>query len=254
MRNPACDSFDEYLYSGPSIHDSIISMCLEDLILKKARNLHFVSPSPISNSSEIHPLVQQKTSIQFSRRLSPTHSYCQERLKPEGLKQLFKHQHDEIVQQKTSIQFNRQLSPTHSYCQERVNPEGLKQLVKHQNDEKPRRETKQNVCESIQISDNDVLLGRGKGVARHEGNINFRKLIVDCQCDYVLAPRPQKTGMARRIVATIRQNNGRFLKQDKSGKWFDVGNQKALEKTSQALREGIAHKIRKNLIAKGFDL
>jgi hypothetical protein len=50
----------------------------------------------------------------------------------------------------------------------------------------------------------------------------------------------QKPSVARVIVRAIRNGEppGRFLKKDeKSGKWLDVGDKKAAEKTSQALRE-----------------
>jgi hypothetical protein len=52
----------------------------------------------------------------------------------------------------------------------------------------------------------------------------------------------QKPSVARVIVRAIRNGDppGRFLKKDeKSGKWLDVGDKKAAEKTSQALREKI---------------
>ena len=58
--------------------------------------------------------------------------------------------------------------------------------------------------------------------------------------DYVRAPKIQKPSVARVIVRAIRNGDppGRFIKKDdKSGKWIDIGDKKAAEKTSQALRE-----------------
>lgn len=58
--------------------------------------------------------------------------------------------------------------------------------------------------------------------------------------DYVRAPKIQKPSVARVIVRAIRNGDppGRFLrKDDKSGHWIDIGDKKAAEKTSQALRE-----------------
>ena len=58
--------------------------------------------------------------------------------------------------------------------------------------------------------------------------------------DYVRAPKIQKPSVARVIVRAIRNGDppGRFLRKDeKSGKWVDIGDKKAAEKTSQALRE-----------------
>lgn len=58
--------------------------------------------------------------------------------------------------------------------------------------------------------------------------------------DYVRAPKIQKPSVARVIVRAIRNGDppGRFLKKDDAtGKWVDIGDKKAAEKTSQALRE-----------------
>lgn len=48
-----------------------------------------------------------------------------------------------------------------------------------------------------------------------------------------------KPNVARRIVRAIRQGNppGNFLKKGDDGKWYDVGDRCAAEKTSQGLRE-----------------
>lgn len=58
--------------------------------------------------------------------------------------------------------------------------------------------------------------------------------------DYVRAPKIQKPSVARVIVRAIRNGDppGRFLRKDDiTGKWIDIGDKKAAEKTSQALRE-----------------
>ena len=73
-----------------------------------------------------------------------------------------------------------------------------------------------------------------------EGNKRFRDIVALHRPDYVRAPKIQKPSVARVIVRAIRNGDppGRFLrKDDKSGKWIDIGDKKAAEKTSQALRE-----------------
>jgi hypothetical protein len=41
------------------------------------------------------------------------------------------------------------------------------------------------------------------------------------------------------IVAAVREQRGRFLENNtRDGTWYDIGDRKAIEKTSQALREG----------------
>jgi hypothetical protein len=49
----------------------------------------------------------------------------------------------------------------------------------------------------------------------------------------------EKSALAVKIVSAWRKQYppGRFLQRDEKGKWYDVGDKKAREKTSQALRE-----------------
>jgi hypothetical protein len=56
---------------------------------------------------------------------------------------------------------------------------------------------------------------------------------------YIQAKRGEKPRIAQTIVHLVRQNGGRFVKRKEgTATWTDVGNVKAREKTSQALREG----------------
>lgn len=85
-----------------------------------------------------------------------------------------------------------------------------------------------------------ISLGRGGLTNHHKGNKRFRDIVALHRPDYVRAPKIQKPSVARVIVRAIRNGDppGRFLRKDeKSGKWVDVGDKKAAEKTSQALRE-----------------
>jgi len=98
------------------------------------------------------------------------------------------------------------------------------------------------------IGRNDVLCGRGGLTNHHPGNVFFRQLVRKMQADYVRAIRCEKAQIAHHIVEKVRCQSppGRFLKKDKHnpGIWVDIGNEKAREKTSQALREG-APELRK---------
>lgn len=90
------------------------------------------------------------------------------------------------------------------------------------------------------FTDYDILCGRGGLTNHHKGNKRFRDIVALHRPDYVRAPKIQKPSVARVIVRAIRNGDppGRFLKKDeKTGKWIDVGDKKAAEKTSQALRE-----------------
>eukprot|EP00545_Synedropsis_sp_CCMP1620_P000493 CAMPEP_0119032280 /NCGR_PEP_ID=MMETSP1176-20130426/41973_1 /TAXON_ID=265551 /ORGANISM="Synedropsis recta cf, Strain CCMP1620" /LENGTH=562 /DNA_ID=CAMNT_0006988691 /DNA_START=150 /DNA_END=1835 /DNA_ORIENTATION=- len=87
----------------------------------------------------------------------------------------------------------------------------------------------------------DVLCGRGGGTNNHVGNSHWRMLVAANKQLYVTLPKRQKMLLSRSIVNAVRSQNppGRFLQKDaKSDLWYDVGDQRAQEKTSQALREG----------------
>lgn len=91
----------------------------------------------------------------------------------------------------------------------------------------------------IGISDDDVLCGRGGETNHHPGNVKYRQLVKACQSCYMFAKRCDKPKISALIVQAIRMRGGRFLRRPGAGSpWIDVGNQKAREKTSQALREG----------------
>ena len=86
----------------------------------------------------------------------------------------------------------------------------------------------------------DVLCGRGGSSNRHIGNTNFRDLVNCNKALYVTLTKRQKMMVARSIVQAVRNQNprGRFLQKDPvTGLWGDIGRPRALEKTSQALRE-----------------
>lgn len=92
----------------------------------------------------------------------------------------------------------------------------------------------------VEPGKNDVLFGRGGGTNHHDGNKRYRKMVEERKVDYVNSKRLDKPLVALDIIRQWRSQNppGRFLKFDeKSDTWYDVGDKKAREKTSQALRE-----------------
>lgn len=87
----------------------------------------------------------------------------------------------------------------------------------------------------------------------HPGNMQWRTLVAANKELYVSLPKKQKMLLSQSIVNAVRSQDppGRFLgKDNKTETWHDVGDKRAQEKTSQALREG-APEIRKNLKGKG---
>jgi hypothetical protein len=98
-------------------------------------------------------------------------------------------------------------------------------------------------------SDVDVLSGRDAYVQRHKGNNAYRKLVNANKTQYITVRKPDKMKISRCIVAAVRIKGGRFLEKGKGGDqlWHDIGDKKAIEKTSQALREG-QPKLKKEIV------
>jgi hypothetical protein len=100
--------------------------------------------------------------------------------------------------------------------------------------------------EAHQIKPQDVLLGRGGMTNTHLGNIKFRELVAKYRMAYCTAPKGDKGALARYLCNFVRSKHGRFLrKEEPNGEWFEVGDEKAVGKCGQALREGTAALIRR---------
>lgn len=92
----------------------------------------------------------------------------------------------------------------------------------------------------IVVTENDILCGRGGLTNHHKGNKRFRDVVALHRPDYVRAVKVNKPAVARMIVQAIRNSDppGRFLRKDSvTNKWVDIGDKRAAEKASQALRE-----------------
>lgn len=82
----------------------------------------------------------------------------------------------------------------------------------------------------------------GGRINSHAGNIQFRDMINARKKDYLAksTKKLEKAHIAAKIVEEIRSMDppGRFLKEDSdTGMWWDIGDQKAIKKSGQALRE-----------------
>lgn len=92
------------------------------------------------------------------------------------------------------------------------------------------------VANSIAPTEQDVLCGRGSN--RHAGNFHFRELITANHSTYKRLTKKQKFMMSRSIVDVIHRAGGRFLSwNSQAAVWQAIDLPRALEKTSQALRE-----------------
>ena len=90
----------------------------------------------------------------------------------------------------------------------------------------------------------DCLMGRGGGTNHHPGNKLYRAITESKKPKYLASKRLDKPLVAMEVIKEWRSLHpmGRFLKQNQETKfWYDVGDRKAREKTSQALREKITY-------------
>jgi len=87
-------------------------------------------------------------------------------------------------------------------------------------------------------NDVDVLMGRGGMSNHHAGNEWYRRLIRSNRPLYRACPKHTKLLVAKAIVQAVEQQGGRFLDRCKTtGNWHTVPYKRAVDKTSQGLRE-----------------
>jgi hypothetical protein len=60
---------------------------------------------------------------------------------------------------------------------------------------------------------NDILLGRGTGPNKNQGNIRFRRLLEEIVEAYRKSPVITKTKLASEILQTIKERNGHFVRK-----------------------------------------
>jgi hypothetical protein len=99
-----------------------------------------------------------------------------------------------------------------------------------------------------ELSPHDVLLGRGTGPSKNEGNVNFRIAVEDMKSAYVSTPsRKAKKRIVRKTIKAIKVKNGRFLSKLRKSEikmlglshkivYEVVSDSVAVEKTKQAIR------------------
>jgi len=95
-------------------------------------------------------------------------------------------------------------------------------------------------------SSNDVLSGRGGRSNHHAGNVHFRKVVNKIRPIYIRSNKREKPHISYQVVEEIRglDPTGRFLQEEKkSGLWYEIGDKRAREKASQALRDGTGSSI-----------
>jgi len=90
-------------------------------------------------------------------------------------------------------------------------------------------------------NENDVLSGRGALINAAEGNVQLRWILRLLRPRYI-APttkKLEKAHIAASVVQIIRSAEppGRFLNKDEGSLWYDIGDERAIQKVLQAFRE-----------------
>lgn len=108
--------------------------------------------------------------------------------------------------------------------------------------------------ESFTPGDDDVICGRGKKCYSHVGNDRFRLRVLQMLDEYSKAKsKLDKSSVLSRVVDQVRQQSpsGGFVKQDTTtGRWFEVGDFLAREKTSQAFRDALHDRYKSSNLSK----
>ena len=85
----------------------------------------------------------------------------------------------------------------------------------------------------VQPSRNDVLLGRGRDIQNHEGNVRFRKFLEPYGDEYDHAPRSKRRKIAREMNELLSSKGIRFLKQSGLHEWVESDAESAERKIAQ---------------------
>ena len=103
----------------------------------------------------------------------------------------------------------------------------------------PRRKKEPQKKEYVEnLTDLDVLCGRGGKSNHHNGNKKYRDEVGNLQQWYKSSEKNEKTDLSQCLVNYVHSYGGRFLKLEESNKrWYLVTNHVARRKASQALRE-----------------
>lgn len=81
----------------------------------------------------------------------------------------------------------------------------------------------------------DVLMGRGKNVFLHTGNIHFRTLLQRHQARYQQASKFEKTVLVGTVLLDVKDHGGRFLAHGKDG-YFEAADETSRKKIAHDFR------------------
>lgn len=146
----------------------------------------------------------------------------------------------QLKPQMTMLQQKRQL-PIHR-------PTGK---VQDEDDDRDIRPPGPQLPTSYQFRDKDVCSGRGKKNWNLPGNVKYRQFIQDRVGQYIAASSKRgKTLFIMGLVRELRADGYQFLKEDRRGILFDMGDKEAREKVAHSLRDQVTALKQKAAIKK----
>jgi hypothetical protein len=93
------------------------------------------------------------------------------------------------------------------------------------------------------VTERDILILSERGGRHHHGNIMFLRTVRETKPMYRNASKTDKTMIAKVVVNYVHSYGGRFLKQDKDGRYLVMTKSEARRKTSQAFREKKSNRL-----------
>ena len=88
-----------------------------------------------------------------------------------------------------------------------------------------------------QLSDVDVVCGRGELANQHEGNVLFREERERLNGEYRARSRDRRVSIAIQMARSVHERGGSFLRKNDQGTWDEIPDREAVRKCQHALRE-----------------
>jgi hypothetical protein len=99
----------------------------------------------------------------------------------------------------------------------------------------------------IEYTEHDVLYGRGGNANTHPGNIRFREKVRELLPRYLECSKTDKFHVSVELIESVTSEGHLFLEKGPGGKWYKVVGDTPRKKASQAFRDSLADKNKKEM-------
>lgn len=99
----------------------------------------------------------------------------------------------------------------------------------------------------------DILLGKGKPIQDHYGNMHFRFLIDEHLDEHLQSSLTEKVALTWRLVKQVKDSSGRFLKKADGGWWIEATDSEARDKVAFTFSNSLAAYKKSNLREESSD-